>query len=165
MPLVLYLVINYIIIAKSLKMRPVDFLRKNFKKAKTRSRFKLKNMSFINKFKLRVIFANKFSYAVSYTHLTLTVGTLFAMVQYSTEIYEPIRQVASVLKELISMQASMDRVNSILEADVDVYDTKEIEAIYGDEMCIRDRLLRRRRKLKDFHTEKHFFCYHLKKRT
>lgn len=63
---------------------------------------------------------------------TLTVGTLFAMVQYSTEIYEPIRQVASVLKELISMQASMDRVNSILEADVDVYDTKEIEAIYGD---------------------------------
>lgn len=62
MPLVLYLVINYIIIAKSLKMRPVDFLRKNFKKAKTRSRFKLKNMNFINKFKLRVIFANKFSY-------------------------------------------------------------------------------------------------------
>lgn len=62
MPLVLYLVINYIIIAKSLKMRPVDFLRKNFKKAKTRSKFKLKNMNFINKFKLRVIFANKFSY-------------------------------------------------------------------------------------------------------
>ena len=62
MPLVLYLVINYIIIAKSIKMRPVDFLRKNFKKAKTRSRFKLKNMNFINKFKLRVIFANKFSY-------------------------------------------------------------------------------------------------------
>ncbi|WP_294793965.1 ABC transporter ATP-binding protein [uncultured Fenollaria sp.] len=63
---------------------------------------------------------------------TLTIGTLFAMVQYSTEIYEPIRQVASVLKELISMQASIDRVNSILEADIDVYDTKEIEAIYGD---------------------------------
>ena len=63
---------------------------------------------------------------------TLTIGTLFAMVQYSTEIYEPIRQVASVLKELISMQASIDRVNSILEADIDVYDTKDIEAIYGD---------------------------------
>lgn len=54
------------------------------------------------------------------------------MVQYSSEIYEPIRQVASVLKELISMQASIDRVNSILEADIDVYDTKEIEAVYGD---------------------------------
>ena len=63
---------------------------------------------------------------------TLTIGTLFAMVQYSSEIYEPIRQVASVLKELISMQASIDRVNSILEADIDVYDTKDIEAIYGD---------------------------------
>lgn len=63
---------------------------------------------------------------------TLTIGTLFAMVQYSSEIYEPIRQVASVLKELISMQASIDRVNSILEADIDVYDTKEIEAEYGD---------------------------------
>lgn len=63
---------------------------------------------------------------------TLTVGTLFAMVQYSTEIYEPIRQVASVLKELISMQASIDRVNSILEADLEVYDTKDIEDVYGD---------------------------------
>lgn len=63
---------------------------------------------------------------------TLTIGTLFAMVQYSSEIYEPIRQVASVLKELISMQASIDRVNSIIEADIDVYDTKEIEALYGD---------------------------------
>lgn len=63
---------------------------------------------------------------------TLTVGTLFAMVQYSTEIYEPIRQLASVLTELISMQASMERVNSILEADVEVYDTKEIEDVYGD---------------------------------
>ena len=63
---------------------------------------------------------------------TLTIGTLFAMVQYSTEIYEPIRQVASVLKELISMQASMDRVNSILQADIEVYDTKEIEEVYGD---------------------------------
>ncbi len=63
---------------------------------------------------------------------TLTVGTLFAMVQYSSEIYEPIRQLASVLTELISMQASIDRVNSILEADIDVYDTKEIEAVYGD---------------------------------
>ena len=63
---------------------------------------------------------------------TLTVGTLFAMVQYSTEIYEPIRQLASVLTELISMQASMERVNSILEADVEVYDTKEIEEVYGD---------------------------------
>ena len=63
---------------------------------------------------------------------TLTIGTLFAMVQYSSEIYEPIRQVASVLKELISMQASIDRVNSILEAVIDVYDTKEIEEIYGD---------------------------------
>ena len=63
---------------------------------------------------------------------TLTIGTLFAMVQYSSDIYEPIRQVASVLKELISMQASIDRVNSILEADIDVYDTKEIEEIYGD---------------------------------
>lgn len=63
---------------------------------------------------------------------TLTIGTLFAMVQYSSEIYEPIRQVASVLKELISMQASIDRVNSILQADVEVYDTKEIEAEYGD---------------------------------
>lgn len=54
------------------------------------------------------------------------------MVQYSSEIYEPIRQLASVLTELISMQASIDRVNSILEADVDVYDTKEIEEVYGD---------------------------------
>lgn len=62
MPIALYLLINYIVIARRLQMSPLDFLRKNFKRAKARSRIKFKNMSFVNKFKLRVLLANKFTY-------------------------------------------------------------------------------------------------------
>lgn len=62
MPMILYLIINYAVISRSLNMSPVNFLRRNFKKSKAKSRFHLKNLSFIKKFKLRVIFANKLTY-------------------------------------------------------------------------------------------------------
>lgn len=62
MPMVLYLIINYAVIAKSLKMSPVNFLRRNFKKSTSNSNFKLSKFDFMKKFQLRVIFSNKLSY-------------------------------------------------------------------------------------------------------
>ena len=62
MPMVLYLVINYAVIAKSLKMSPVNFLRRNFKKSTSNSNFKLSKFDFMKKFQLRVVFSNKLSY-------------------------------------------------------------------------------------------------------
>lgn len=62
MPFVLYLLINLFIIFKSLKTSPVNFLRRNLTKSKTKSRFKFKGMGFIRKFKRRVVLANKSTY-------------------------------------------------------------------------------------------------------
>lgn len=158
MPLVLYLVINYIIIAKSLKMRPVDFLRKNFKKAKTRSRFKLKNMNFINKFKLRVIFANKFSYVsllfgVFIANLLLIFGVSAKPIftKYADDMQNQMKYahtyiVKSDMDDLDASKISLVSVELLdrdeekvqtygIDADTK-YDEIDVKSLKGDEVVI-----------------------------
>ena len=158
MPLVLYLVINYIIIAKSLKMRPVDFLRKNFKKAKTRSRFKLKNMNFINKFKLRVIFANKFSYVsllfgVFIANLLLIFGVSAKPIftKYADDMQNQMKYahtyiVKSDMDDLDASKTSLLSVELVdrdeekvqtygIDADTK-YDEIDVKSLKGDEVVI-----------------------------
>ena len=158
MPLVLYLVINYIIIAKSLKMRPVDFLRKNFKKAKTRSRFKLKNMNFINKFKLRVIFANKFSYVsllfgVFIANLLLIFGVSAKPIftKYADDMQNQMKYahtyiVKSDMDDLDASKISLVSVELVdrdeekvqtygIDADTK-YDEIDVKSLKGDEVVI-----------------------------
>lgn len=158
MPLVLYLVINYIIIAKSLKMRPVDFLRKNFKKAKTRSRFKLKNMNFINKFKLRVIFANKFSYisllfGVFIANLLLIFGVSAKPIftKYADDMQNQMKYahtyiVKSDMDDLDASKTSLLSVELVdrdeekvqtygIDADTK-YDEIDVKSLKGDEVVI-----------------------------
>lgn len=158
MPLVLYLVINYIIIAKSLKMRPVDFLRKNFKKAKTRSRFKLKNMNFINKFKLRVIFANKFSYVsllfgVFIANLLLIFGVSAKPIftKYADDMQNQMKYahtyiVKSDMDDLDASKISLLSVELVdrdeekvqtygIDADTK-YDEIDVKSLKGDEVVI-----------------------------
>lgn len=158
MPLVLYLVINYIIIAKSLKMRPVDFLRKNFKKAKTRSRFKLKNMNFINKFKLRVIFANKFSYVsllfgVFIANLLLIFGVSAKPIftKYADDMQNQMKYahtyiVKSDMDDLDASKASIVSLELVdrdeekvqtygIDADTK-YDEIDVKSLKGDEVVI-----------------------------
>ena len=158
MPLVLYLVINYIIIAKSLKMRPVDFLRKNFKKAKTRSKFKLKNMNFINKFKLRVIFANKFSYVsllfgVFIANLLLIFGVSAKPIftKYADDMQNQMKYahtyiVKSDMDDLDASKASIVSLELVdrdeekvqtygIDADTK-YDEIDVKSLKGDEVVI-----------------------------
>lgn len=158
MPLILYLVINYIIIAKSLKMRPVDFLRKNFKKAKTRSRFKLKNMNFINKFKLRVIFANKFSYVsllfgVFIANLLLIFGVSAKPIftKYADDMQNQMKYahtyiVKSDMDDLDASKTSLLSVELVdrdeekvqtygIDADTK-YDEIDVKSLKGDEVVI-----------------------------
>lgn len=158
MPLVLYLVINYIIIAKSLKMRPVDFLRKNFKKAKTRSRFKLKNMNFINKFKLRVIFANKFSYVsllfgVFIANLLLIFGVSAKPIftKYADDMQNQMKYAHTyiVKSDIDDLDASKISILSVELVDRDEekvqtygidadtkYDEIDVKSLKGDEVVI-----------------------------
>lgn len=62
LPMIIYLVINYVVISRCLQFSPVNFLRKNLKKTKRNTRLKLKNISFLRKFKTRIIFSNKLNF-------------------------------------------------------------------------------------------------------
>ncbi|MEQ0488127.1 ABC transporter permease [Anaerococcus murdochii] len=58
-PLVIYLIINFLVINKALNYKTIDFLRNTLKTPKSRKRINLSSFKFLNKFRLRVIFANR----------------------------------------------------------------------------------------------------------
>lgn len=58
-PLIIYLIINYLVISKALKHEPIDFLRNTIKSPKAKTRLRLDKFSFLNKFRIRVILSNK----------------------------------------------------------------------------------------------------------
>lgn len=63
---------------------------------------------------------------------TISYGTLVAFVSYSVLFFEPVREMARVLAELISAQASAERVISLVETEPEIKDRPEIVAQYGD---------------------------------
>ena len=64
LPVVIMILINYIMLARKLSLNPLRFLRKDLKKKKKQKAKKLPNISFINRFRLRVILQNKGSYVM-----------------------------------------------------------------------------------------------------
>lgn len=62
----------------------------------------------------------------------LQIGTLSAFTSYAVGIFEPIQQLARNLAELISMQANIERVKTLLEQEAMVVDRPEIVEKYGD---------------------------------
>ncbi len=59
-------------------------------------------------------------------------GTLSAFISYAIGIFEPIQQLASVFSDLISVQASIERVAGLLERKPIVADSPGVVAKYGD---------------------------------
>lgn len=59
-------------------------------------------------------------------------GTLVAFISYSVQFFEPVRELARVLAEMLSAQASAERVISMIETEPEITDTKEVVEIYGD---------------------------------
>lgn len=62
----------------------------------------------------------------------LKIGTLSAFTSYAVGIFEPIQQLAQNLAELISIQANIERVNTLLDQEPMVVDRPEIIERYGD---------------------------------
>ncbi|SHO48622.1 ABC transporter permease [Anaerocolumna xylanovorans] len=71
-PVILLLVINYLFLLKKMSLTPLQFLRKELKGKKGKRAVKLPDFSFLNRFRLRIIFQNKSNY------LVLFVGIFFA---------------------------------------------------------------------------------------
>lgn len=62
----------------------------------------------------------------------LTFGTLSAFISYATNFFEPIQQLAGILAELQSAQASAERVVSLIDTPCEIIDSPEVIAKYGD---------------------------------
>lgn len=62
----------------------------------------------------------------------LAIGTLSAFTSYAVGIFEPIQQLARNLAELISIQANIERVNTLLDQEPMVVDTPQVREKYGD---------------------------------
>lgn len=64
----------------------------------------------------------------------ITAGTLVAFISYASNLFDPIQQLASILADFQSAQASAERVVSLLDSPVSITDTPEVIAKYGDSM-------------------------------
>jgi ATP-binding cassette subfamily B protein len=62
----------------------------------------------------------------------LSAGTLVAFISYCTQLFDPIQQLANILAEMLSSQASAERVITLMNTDPDVTESAEVLAKYGD---------------------------------
>ena len=62
----------------------------------------------------------------------MTAGTLVAFISYSTQLFDPIQQLAGILAELLGAQASAERVMALMDTEPDIVDPPEILEKYGD---------------------------------
>lgn len=63
---------------------------------------------------------------------SITYGTLVAFINYTTQLFEPIRELSRIFAELQNSQASAERVFSMIEIEPDVKDSPAVIEKYGD---------------------------------
>lgn len=71
LPVVLMFGINYLMLRRKLSLSPLKFLRHDLKRGKQKHARKLPDISFLNRFRLRVILQNKGSYIMLFTGVFL----------------------------------------------------------------------------------------------
>ena len=64
----------------------------------------------------------------------ITAGMLVSFINYAASLFDPIQQLAAILADMQSAQASAERVLGLLDTESDVKDTPEAEAKYGTMM-------------------------------
>lgn len=64
----------------------------------------------------------------------ITAGVLVAFISYSTQLFDPIQQIANIFTELLSAQASAERVITLMDTEPDIVDSPEVLEKYGDIM-------------------------------
>jgi ATP-binding cassette subfamily B protein len=63
---------------------------------------------------------------------TVSYGTLVAFIAYTIQFFEPVRELARVLAEMLSAQASAERVISMIETEAEIKDKAEVIKKFGD---------------------------------
>ena len=62
----------------------------------------------------------------------VSFGVLTAFISYTTNIFEPISQLAHVISDFVATQVNIERVSAMLERQPDVTDSPEVIEKYGD---------------------------------
>ncbi len=65
----------------------------------------------------------------------ITFGTLSSFISYTTQLFDPIQQLAQKFAELQNAQASAERVISLLDTPEDIVDSPEVISVYGDSLA------------------------------
>ena len=63
---------------------------------------------------------------------TLSLGVLTVFINYVTQIFDPIRQLARLMSEFQSAQASAERTLQLIETQPDIVDAPAVVEAYGD---------------------------------
>lgn len=64
----------------------------------------------------------------------ITVGSLVAFINYASNMFDPIQNLASILADFQSAQAAAERVIDLLDAEVPITDSAAVIEKYGDTM-------------------------------
>lgn len=62
----------------------------------------------------------------------ISFGVLSAFISYTTNIFDPISQLAHVISDFVATQVNIERVTGMLEREPDITDTPEVIEKYGD---------------------------------
>jgi len=61
----------------------------------------------------------------------ISFGTLVLFINYVIQFFEPVRELSRIFAEMLSAQAALERVLSLIEMDIDVVDSEESTELYG----------------------------------
>lgn len=64
--------------------------------------------------------------------VVISVGTLYAFIEYTIRFFDPIMQIARILAQFQQAQASAERVIQLIETKPEIHDTDEVIEKYGD---------------------------------
>ena len=64
----------------------------------------------------------------------VSLGVLTVFVSYASQMFEPINQIARIISEMQSAQASAERTMSLIETELEIQDSPELIEKYGDFM-------------------------------
>lgn len=138
-PLFIYLLINFIIISKSLNHKAIDFLRNTLKAPKSRLRFKLDKFSFLNKFRLRVMIANRaniisliFGIGLANILLIYSIGIKPVFTDYAEKTKNSMKYNHTYLIKAPEANIKADKI-SIMNFELEAYKMKKVQALGVDQ--------------------------------
>ena len=67
----------------------------------------------------------------NYQQNLIEIGTLYALFTYALRVWDPIRQVANVFREIQSAQAAAERVITLINQPVEITDSEDVIKEYG----------------------------------